>query len=54
MKKFTIIWLSLTPLVFLLADMERGYNATGGEIFFPLIPLLIYGFTKMKEDLKTW
>lgn len=30
----------ITPYMFYLADLERGYNATGGEIFIPLIPII--------------
>jgi hypothetical protein len=34
------IWVGLTPSVFSYADMSRGYDATGGEIFYPFIPLI--------------
>lgn len=37
--------LGLTPLIiqkaFMLADLERGFNATGGEVFTIALPLLI-------------
>jgi hypothetical protein len=39
----------ITPYIFTIADMERGYNATGGEIFIPLIPLLAWA---MKDSIK--
>ena len=32
---FSLICLILTPLVFELADKERGYDSIGGEMFFP-------------------
>ena len=45
-----LFWL-LTPLIFYLACLERGYRAIGGEIFFPLIPLLIWMVVKtIKSD----
>jgi hypothetical protein len=34
--------LGISPYIFVLADVQRGYDATGGEIFVPLIPLLIW------------
>lgn len=36
---FGICW-GLTPILFRLADMERGYDATGGEALIPLIPII--------------
>jgi len=39
----------ITPYIFKIADLERGYNATGGEIFIPLIPLLVWA---MKDSIK--
>lgn len=41
--------LGITPYMFYIADLERGYNATGGEIFIPLIPLLAWA---MKDSIK--
>lgn len=41
--------LGITPYIFTIADMKRGYNATGGEIFVPLIPLLAW---VMKDSIK--
>ena len=38
----TIIFIVLTPLIFRIADFERGYNSTGSEILFPFIPYIIY------------
>ena len=44
-----LFWL-LTPLVFYLAYLERGYWAIGGEILFPTIPLLIWAITRTIKD----
>ena len=47
------VFLALTPLVFRLADLERGFQATGGEIFFPLIPLFLWAFVStIKNSLR--
>lgn len=54
MKRFTIIWLLFTPLVFWLSFMSRGSLNLGGEVIYPIVPLLVYAFEEMKEDLKTW
>lgn len=32
---------ALTPLAFAAADLERGYDSTGGEAILPLLPVLI-------------
>ena len=45
-----IFWL-FTPLIFYLAYLERGYIAIGGEVFFPLIPLLIWILAKSIKDI---
>ena len=37
---FTAICWALTPLAFRLADLERGYDATGGEALIPLLPII--------------
>jgi hypothetical protein len=31
----------LIPLSFLYADLQRGYNGTGGELFTIALPLLV-------------
>lgn len=36
---FAVFW-GLTPLFFQLADTERGYAGTGGEVLIPLIPVI--------------
>jgi len=42
----------ITPYVFELADLERGYNGTGGEIFIPLIPFLVYAIKDSVKEMK--
>lgn len=37
---FAICW-GITPLMFYLGDLERGYDATGGEILIPIIPVIV-------------
>ena len=44
------VFLAFTPLVFYLADLERGFDATGGEIFFPLIPFVIWGIARTVKE----
>ena len=39
-----IIFIALTPLIFRLAYIERGFFAIGGEFLFPLFPLAIWAF----------
>ena len=48
---FTGIFLLLTPQAFKYADYERGYDSTGGEMFFPFIPLVIWMVGKSMTDL---
>lgn len=43
---FTGICIGITPFAFQLADAGRGYSATGGEIFIPMIPLFVYMFKR--------
>lgn len=47
---FTVICWGLTPYIFCLADLERGYDATGGEIFIPLLPVIVWAFIKTMKD----
>lgn len=44
--------LGITPYMFYSADLERGYNATGGEIFIPLIPLLVWVMKNSIKEMK--
>jgi len=38
----TIACLAMTPIAFISADAQRGYDGTGGEIIVPLLPAIIY------------
>ena len=38
----TAICIVLSPYIFYLADLERGYNATGGEAVIFFIPFLVW------------
>ena len=38
-------------MIFEYADQQRGYEATGGEIFIPVIPLLIWLVIRVTRDL---
>lgn len=58
-KVKNVLWLmfcgfcfGITPYIFQLADLERGYNATGGEIFVPLIPFLVYALKDTIKEFK--
>lgn len=44
--------LGITPYMFYIADLERGYNATGGEIFIPLIPFLVWAIKDSIKEMK--
>lgn len=39
---FAIICWSITPFMFYIADIERGYDALGGEAFIPMLPIFAY------------
>lgn len=39
---FTGFILGITPTVFDYAQSCRGYTAIGGEMFFPLLPVILY------------
>lgn len=39
---FTAFCISVSPYVFEIADASRGYNATGGEVFIFLLPVLAW------------
>ena len=49
---FIGLCLGITPYIFTIADMERGYNATGGEIFIPLIPFLVWAMKDFIKEIK--
>lgn len=44
--------LGITPYMFRLADVQRGYDATGGEIFIPLLPLLVWMMKDVMKDIR--
>ena len=47
---FTLVCWIMTPLMFIAADIERGYDATGGEVFTPFLPLIAWAIGKAIED----
>jgi len=50
---FTLICFCITPVMFELAGMQRGYDAIGGEVLIPLFPMLLYGIAQdLKGDVK--
>lgn len=51
MLKLMIVCILISPAVFHLADMERGYNATGGEIFIFLLPILAKWVMDMVKEI---
>lgn len=38
--------------MFHLADLERGYNAIGGELFVPFIPLMTLAVKESIKDMR--
>jgi len=44
------LFLAATPFVWYFAWQERGYSGMGGEVFFPLAPLLVYAFVRCARD----
>lgn len=44
-------YLCTMPLWFWLADMERGYDATGGEALLAALPLLIWW---LRDTWREW
>lgn len=47
---FIILCFGITPYIFHLADLERGYNATGGEIFVPIILIIMLQIKKLFDE----
>jgi len=47
----TLIFIVLTPAIFTYAEMQRGYKAIGGELFFPLLPLMGWLFCRIAKDV---
>ena len=52
MKILLILFWSVvfTPFVFYLANLERGYSATGGEVFLPFLPILLYALYQSEKE----
>ncbi|MPN11138.1 hypothetical protein SDC9_158439 [bioreactor metagenome] len=49
---FIGLCIGLTPYVFHLADLERGYTSgVGGEIFFPLLPFVLKAIKDSIKDM---
>jgi hypothetical protein len=48
---FTAFCWGITPYAFICADQERGYDATGGEIFIPLIPFILFALVKAFKEI---
>jgi hypothetical protein len=38
--------------MFRIADTQRGYDATGGEIFVPFIPFLVWAIKDSIKEMK--
>jgi hypothetical protein len=49
---FVGLCLGITPYMFRIADAQRGYDATGGEIFVPFIPLLVWAIKDSIKEMK--
>lgn len=49
---FVGLCLGITPYMFRIADAQRGYDATGGEIFVPFIPLLVWMMKDVVKDIR--
>lgn len=49
---FAAICWTATPFMFYFADLERGYDALGGEAFIPMLPFFVWLIEKAIEDDK--
>jgi hypothetical protein len=49
---FIGLCLGITPYMFRIADTQRGYDATGGEIFVPFIPFLVWAIKDSIKEMK--
>ena len=47
----TMLFIVFTPTVFNHAKIQRGYDAIGGEIFFPIMPLVLWVLVKVIKDM---
>ncbi len=41
--------IGITPYVFQYADSVRGYDAIGGEMFVPIMPIILYLGTRKER-----
>lgn len=48
---FTAFCWGITPYAFVYADKVRGFDGMGGEIFVPLLPILLYAVLKMMKGV---
>ena len=48
---FTGLCWAVTPSMFAYADLQRGYDATGGEMFIPLLPVFAWMFLKTIKEM---
>lgn len=46
----TALFIALTPAICGYAEAQRGYKAVGGELFFPLLPLMGWAICGMVQD----
>jgi len=49
----TIVCWALTPYMFHLGYLERGYRAIGGEALFLLLPFVLWAICKTLKDTIT-
>ena len=48
---FALMCWAITPLMFIAADIERGYDALGGEAAIPILPFLVWLISEgLKKD----
>lgn len=47
-----LMWMGTAPLWFRLADLERGYDATGGELLLMALPYLIWLIVETIREMK--
>lgn len=55
---FVALCIIFAPYVFEVADVSRGYDSTGGEIFIYLLPVLVWladgTITDIKEEMNEY
>lgn len=47
-----LMWMGTAPLWFHLADLERGYDATGGELLLMALPYLIWMIVETVREIR--